>query len=191
MRLQKANWSNKSSWSDPNGPEEVQQKSFEHSLFQPVSDRNQKWKQRNTLYRGTKMHSTLCGLNIALQSPRRWSLHQQRPLLRLLNCSAQIFANLVKQKISLFVRVDHRGYFRFAVSGRRRTDLLRYLGEKQQISLFGEVDWGIFLVGLIRQDGLAKSLIINANPLDSGWHNMACQRHLSFKILQNNDPCPP
>ena len=40
----------KSSWLDPYGPVGVQQKSFEHSLFQSVSDsfEIQKWKQRNT-----------------------------------------------------------------------------------------------------------------------------------------------
>ena len=69
--------------------------------------------------------------------------------------------------------------------------LVKIFGEKPQISLFGQVDGGIFLVGLIRQDGPSKSLIINANPVDSGWHNMACRRQLSLKMLQNNDPCPP
>ena len=75
--------------------------------------------------------------------------------------------------------------------------LSRYLQtwwrKKQQISLFAQVDRGIFfsqvdrwifLVSLIRQDALAKSLIINALAAGTTWH---VRGNWALKMLQNND----
>ena len=165
------------------GPVGVQQKvlSIPYSSLSVIGLKS-KSENKEIRHKSLEMHSTLCRCRVnnalhCLDSTMQSQHCIAKPKKMISPPTTASFAasqllswDICKPgEISLFARVDHCGYFWLAVSGRRRTDLLRYFGKKQQISLFRKVDWGIFWDGLIRQDGLAKRLIINGNPLGTTW----------------------
>ena len=94
----------------------------------------------------------------------------------------------MERKISLFARVVyHRGYFWLAVSSRRRTDLLRYLEKLANIFVWRSGMGDIF--GRPYQARRTREKV--DYKWQPTWHNMACERQVGFKMLQNNDPGPP